>query len=101
VLIARRPSELEAAASELHKINPKVTVLTQALDITDQEAVRGLFARIKSELGTVDVLVNNAGAGKEMAPIKNVDPANFWYDFVSGLKFKNASYSSQSGGNQR
>lgn len=85
MLIARKSSELEAAKSELHKINPKVTVLTQAMDISDEEAVRRLFARIKSELGTVDVLVNNAGSGQETAPIKDANPVNFWHDFVSGI----------------
>src|SRR5690348_13441325 len=30
-------------------------------DVTDEPAVRGLFARTRSELGRVDVLFNNAG----------------------------------------
>jgi short-subunit dehydrogenase len=87
VLIARKASELEAAKSELHEINPKVTVLTQAMDISDEEAVRTLFGRIKAELGTVDVLVNNAGSGQETAPIKDANPVNFWHDFVSGIHY--------------
>jgi NADP-dependent 3-hydroxy acid dehydrogenase YdfG len=59
--------------------------LTQALDIRNKESVEALFAKIKSEFGTVDVLINNAGSGKSALPIKDVDPEDFWYDFVSTL----------------
>jgi NADP-dependent 3-hydroxy acid dehydrogenase YdfG len=45
--------------------------------------VKALYAKIESEFGTVDVLVNNAGSGKSALPIKDVDPEDFWYDFVS------------------
>jgi NADP-dependent 3-hydroxy acid dehydrogenase YdfG len=62
-----------------------VQVLTQALDIRNKESVEALFAKIKSEFGTVDVLINNAGSGKSALPIKDVDPEDFWYDFVSTL----------------
>jgi len=57
------------------------------MDISDEEAVRALFARIKSELGTVDVLVNNAGSGQETAPIKDANLVNFWHDFVSRVNY--------------
>jgi NAD(P)-dependent dehydrogenase (short-subunit alcohol dehydrogenase family) len=35
--------------------------LALAVDVTDEEAVRGMFARVREELGRVDVLFNNAG----------------------------------------
>jgi NAD(P)-dependent dehydrogenase (short-subunit alcohol dehydrogenase family) len=57
--------------------------LTQALDIRDESAVQALFARINAELGTVDVLINNAGSGTSTMPIKDIDTRDFWYDFVS------------------
>lgn len=34
-----------------------------ATDVTDPEAVRDTFARIRSDLGAVDVLLHNAGSG--------------------------------------
>lgn len=52
------------------------------MDIRDEDAVKVLFDRIKSEIGTVDVLVNNAGSGKSALPVRDVDPRDFWYDFV-------------------
>jgi NAD(P)-dependent dehydrogenase (short-subunit alcohol dehydrogenase family) len=35
--------------------------LALAVNVTDEEAVRGMFARVREELGRVDVLFNNAG----------------------------------------
>jgi NAD(P)-dependent dehydrogenase (short-subunit alcohol dehydrogenase family) len=86
VLIARNKSEVEAAAQEIRKINPKVNVLSEALDIRSKDSVQALFEKIKSEYGTADVLVNNAGSGKSALAIKDVDADDFWYDFVSSMK---------------
>jgi hypothetical protein len=83
VLVARNQTEVEAAGREIRNINPNVQVLTQALDIRDKKSVEVLYAKIKSDFGTVDVLINNAGSGKSALPIKDVDPEDFWYDFVS------------------
>lgn len=76
---------MEAAGREIRNLNPKVQVLTQALDIRNQDSVKALYAKIKAEFGTVDVLVNNAGSGKSALPIKDADPEDFWYDFVSNI----------------
>jgi NAD(P)-dependent dehydrogenase (short-subunit alcohol dehydrogenase family) len=35
--------------------------LTIQADVTDEEQVRGMYARVRDELGRVDVLFNNAG----------------------------------------
>lgn len=86
VLVARNKSEVEAAGEEIKNINPEVKVLTEALDVRNQDSVQALFAKIKSEYGTVDVLVNNAGSGKSALPIKDVNPEDFWYDFEVNVK---------------
>ncbi len=57
--------------------------MAQSVDIRDAGAVQTLFSKIKSEFGTADVLINNAGSGKSALQIKEVDPSDFWYDFVS------------------
>jgi NAD(P)-dependent dehydrogenase (short-subunit alcohol dehydrogenase family) len=41
-------------------------------DVTDVEAVRALFARVRDELGRVDLLFNNAGTFGRPAPIEDV-----------------------------
>lgn len=83
VLVARNAAGLEAAAQEVKEVNPEIQVLTQAMDIRSEDEVKKLFSRIKSEIGAVDVLVNNAGSGKSALPVRDVSPDNFWYDFVS------------------
>lgn len=40
-----------------------------ATDVGDEEAVRSLVARAVSELGALDVMVNNAGVGEQSTPI--------------------------------
>jgi hypothetical protein len=83
VLVARKEEELEEAAADIRKINSNIRILTHAVDIRSEEEVKSLYGEIKKEIGTVDVLINNAGSGKSALPIKEVDPKDFWYDFVS------------------
>ncbi len=55
----RTPDRLAAAAKELGG-TARVRVLTLPADTTDDAAVRAAFAHTASELGGVDILVNNA-----------------------------------------
>src|SRR5258705_11947326 len=55
VMLARRASELEAAAAG---IGARATPL--ACDIADPDAVRAVFAQVQARFGGVDVLINNA-----------------------------------------
>ena len=59
--------------------------MTRALDIRSEEDVKALYASIYEEFGTVDVLINNAGSGKVVLPIKDIEAQDFWYDFVSDV----------------
>lgn len=81
--MARNAEGLKAAAQEVKEVNPDIQVLTQAMDIRSADEVKALFSRIESEIGMVDVLVNNAASGKSALPVREVDPNDFWYDFVS------------------
>ena len=56
VLLARRADRIEALAAELGD-----GALAIAADVTDHEALEKAAARVKSEFGGADVLVNNAG----------------------------------------
>jgi NAD(P)-dependent dehydrogenase (short-subunit alcohol dehydrogenase family) len=51
-------------------------------DVTDEPAVRALFARVRSELGRVDVLFNNAGLFGVPAPFEDVAFAD-WQAIVA------------------
>ncbi len=60
VLTARDPEKAEAAAEQL--VGEGLDVIPKALDVSNDESVRGLAAELEQEFGTLDVLVNNAAA---------------------------------------
>jgi short-subunit dehydrogenase len=58
-LVARRTEALEALAAQLRTAHPALQVTVRPCDLSDLGAVKALA----TQLGAVDVLVNNAGAG--------------------------------------
>jgi len=66
---ARREERLEALAAELGAQGVADTdVLMVPADLRDEAAILNVFAQAKARFGGVDVLVNNAGLGRE-APL--------------------------------
>lgn len=59
VLCARDASELDEAYKELRRRT--ATVEVYVTDLTQPVQIRSLFQRIRREIGSVDVLINNAG----------------------------------------
>ncbi|MGW1377666.1 SDR family oxidoreductase [Streptomyces sp. NPDC002446] len=70
VLTARRKDRIEALAAELPNAR------AYALDVTDRAAVDA-FAADLARLGSVDVLVNNAGGAYGAEPVATGDPADW------------------------
>lgn len=60
ILLARRQAELDRVAAGLGN---RVAAV-HAVDLTDAEAVARVGKRITADLGTPDIVVNNAGAGQ-------------------------------------
>jgi short-subunit dehydrogenase len=59
VLCARDSEELAVSAEELR---PRTSfIATYVCDLTQKHEISSLFARIRREVGSVDVLINNAG----------------------------------------
>src|SRR5262245_17500295 len=58
-VIGRDAETLEAAAADIAAAGG--TGLALAADLTDVAAIPGLFDRVRSELGGLDILVNSAG----------------------------------------
>jgi NAD(P)-dependent dehydrogenase (short-subunit alcohol dehydrogenase family) len=61
VLTARSQDQLEAVAKEAAALS-NTPAIVHAADVTDERQVEALFARVKSDFGRLDLLVNNAGA---------------------------------------
>ncbi len=62
ILVARSQDKLEKLADEIRRAGGKA--YTHAADLTDPNAVRALEMVVSTEIGTPDVLFNNAGAGR-------------------------------------
>jgi short-subunit dehydrogenase len=69
VICARDEAELAAAADELRFRAPYVAAY--ACDVTEPSEIRTLFARIRREIGAVDVLINNAGV-MQVGPLETM-----------------------------
>jgi len=74
VMICDMDAARLAAAAET--LSQKGKVLWEALSITDVEAVEAMVKRTKEELGSVDILINNAGITKD-AQFYKMDLAQF------------------------
>ncbi|OXT16993.1 3-ketoacyl-ACP reductase [Bacillus sp. OG2] len=61
-LLGRTLSNLEKAADELKEFDVKVSIA--AADVQDSESVNKAVEKITSELGQIDILINNAGIAK-------------------------------------
>jgi gluconate 5-dehydrogenase len=74
VLNSRDQGKLESAAAKLREEG--FTIATALFDATDRDAVASSIARIESEIGAIDILVNNVGV-QHRAPLEDF-PADGW-----------------------
>lgn len=72
VLTARNAAKAEAAARSLRR--PGGEIVSAGLDVTDAASIRALAGRVASDVGAIDVLVNNAAilVGDEDADVLSV-----------------------------
>lgn len=75
-ICSRTLKELEEVKAELEAEG--VRCMIAAVDLSDPQATERFCADVLSDFGTVDVLVNNAGAELENARIDESDPDNWW-----------------------
>ncbi|MFS0689314.1 3-ketoacyl-ACP reductase [Sporosarcina sp. 179-K 8C2 HS] len=61
-LIGKTEANLEKVADELREYGVKVSIA--AADVADNESVTAAVEHVKSELGPINILINNAGIGK-------------------------------------
>ncbi len=72
---SRTVAELEAAAEEILALGRRALVVPT--DVTDEDAVRALVGTCVSELGRLDVMVNNAGVAPFTATFMETRPDGF------------------------
>ena len=74
VITSRREGVISEAAKELQKSGGKVVALP--CDVRDPEKVEAMVEQTVKELGSVDILLNNA-AGNFISPTENLSPNAF------------------------
>jgi short-subunit dehydrogenase len=76
-ICARDEAELERARQDLLQDGaPEADVMTLARDVTDAVDVRTMVAEVENKLGSIDVLINNAGI-ITAGPLDNMDLRDF------------------------
>src|SRR5436309_837724 len=73
VLCARSKPELAATQKELAKLTRKQKVLAHVCDVSNESQVNEVVEFALHELGSVQVLVANAGVYGPMGPTESVD----------------------------
>jgi 2-dehydro-3-deoxy-D-gluconate 5-dehydrogenase len=58
-IVGRNATKSDAAAAELRQLGAKA--ISVVADVTDKAAVTAMVGRVTSELGRIDILINNAG----------------------------------------
>lgn len=91
-LAARGPEALEQAAGEVEKLGRRA--LAVPTDVSDPGQVDALVEKTVKDLGTIDVLVNNAGAAPFRAPMDQVREEGFEKYFK--VTFTSAFYCTKS-----
>ncbi|SHJ81878.1 3-oxoacyl-[acyl-carrier protein] reductase [Hymenobacter daecheongensis DSM 21074] len=73
-LLARTESQLQSVAKEIEALGGKTAVA--AADVADRAAVEAAIKQIISQLGPIDILINNAGIGT-FAKLVDMPPAEW------------------------
>jgi 3-oxoacyl-[acyl-carrier protein] reductase len=73
-LVSRTEEDLISVAEELKAYNVKTAIAIA--DVSDMDAVNLAVAKVKSELGVIDILINNAGVGA-FGKFMDLEPAKW------------------------
>ena len=77
-LIARTENDLETVAKEIKALGVKV--FYASADVSNMEQINAAVEKIETELGHVDILINNAGTGT-FGKFMELDPV-VWEDMI-------------------
>jgi NAD(P)-dependent dehydrogenase (short-subunit alcohol dehydrogenase family) len=81
---ARSESELTQTVTSIEQAGGRALALPA--DVTDQHAVARVVVATESQLGPIDVLINNAGRFRALGPAVQVDPDDWWREVEINLR---------------
>lgn len=93
-LASRTQDELERVAGEVRALGGRALVVPT--DAADPSAMQALVDRTMAELGTLDIMVNNAGVAPFLASFMDTRPDGFEKYF--GINFWSAVYGTRAAG---
>ena len=83
VLAARRVERLKALRAEIEAEGGDAHVV--GIDVTDNDSIRAAVAHAETEMGTIDILVNNSGVSNS-GKLIDVKPEDFDYVFATNTR---------------
>jgi NAD(P)-dependent dehydrogenase (short-subunit alcohol dehydrogenase family) len=83
VLAGRRTERLKTLRAEIESTGGDAHVV--ALDVTDHDSIKAAVAHAETEVGTIDILVNNSGVSTTQK-LTDVSPEDFDYVFDTNTK---------------
>ena len=87
VLAARRLERLKTLRADIESQGGDAHVV--ALDVTDPDSIKAAVAHAETEMGAIDILVNNSGVSSTQK-LTDVKPEDF--DFVMGTNTRGAFF---------
>jgi NAD(P)-dependent dehydrogenase (short-subunit alcohol dehydrogenase family) len=90
VLAARRVERLKTLRAEIESEGGDAHVV--GLDVTDPSSIRAAVAHAETEMGAIDILVNNSGVGATQR-LTEVEPED--YDYVMNTNARGAFFVAQ------
>jgi len=90
VLAGRRVDRLKALRAEIEADGGDAHVVT--LDVTDHDSIKAAVAHAETEMGTLDILINNSGVSTTQK-LTDVSPED--YDYVFDTNTKGAFFVAQ------
>ena len=90
VLAARRIERLKTLRAEIEAEGGSAHVV--GLDVTDPDSIRAAVAHAETEMGAIDILINNSGVSTTQK-LTDVTPDD--YDFVMGTNTRGAFFVAQ------
>jgi NAD(P)-dependent dehydrogenase (short-subunit alcohol dehydrogenase family) len=83
-VLARTASEIDETASLIR--GEGGVAISLPVDLVDRRAVEQVLDRVASELGPIDLVVNNHGSFRAFGPIWECDPDVWWQDVEINLR---------------
>ena len=88
IILSRTEKTLLSAKIEIEEAATQQTVLVRhfTADVLDLTAIKTIFSTVRSEIGSVDILINNTASLSEHVSVAESPLVDYWYGFEVNVK---------------